>query len=64
MNQAGDSLGKLFGGKKTPREGVEPKRESLSSGTKLLLAIVIPLLVVAIALSSTLLRAKRINTNT
>ncbi|HQM65645.1 MAG TPA: hypothetical protein PLN28_02890, partial [Anaerolineaceae bacterium] len=49
MNQAGDSLGKLFGGKKTPREGVEPKRESLSSGTKLLLAIVIPLLVVAIA---------------
>lgn len=49
MNHAGEGLSKFFGGKKTLSEGVEPKRESLSSGTKLLLAIVIPLLVVAIA---------------
>jgi hypothetical protein len=49
MNQTGEGLNKLFSGKKAQTEGVEPKPESLSSGTKLLLAVVIPLLVVAIA---------------
>jgi len=49
INQTGEGLNKLFSGKKAQTEGVEPKPESLSSGTKLLLAVVIPLLVVAIA---------------
>jgi hypothetical protein len=49
MNAAGDGLDKLFDGKKAKTEGGEQAHESLSPGTKLLLAIVVPLLVVAIA---------------